>query len=294
MPQDAQIFDRASEDVGNIVSLEHVNTQIPDQQLGTLFYVAGLGLTRDPYQVVSVNNMWINAGRCQFHLPTAQPQVLQGYTALVIPGREQLLARLQAVKKPLEGTKFAFTEMNDCVEATSPWGNRIRCFEPSPKFGKMMLGMPYVEQTVAPDSAAAIVRFYKDIFDVPARVVDDAAGRAAVINLGTDQSLVFRESDGPLDPYDGYHVAVYLANFSKPHKALLDRGLISRETNQHEYRFIDIVDFETGKVLTKFEHEVRSMRHPQYARPLVNRNPDAMGMAYAFGHEQQSWALPGA
>ena len=36
------------EDVGNIVLLEHVNVQIPDQALATLFYVMGLGLTRDP------------------------------------------------------------------------------------------------------------------------------------------------------------------------------------------------------------------------------------------------------
>ncbi len=294
MAQDAPVFSRAAEDVGNIVSLEHVNTQIPDQTLGTLFYVAGLGLTRDPYQVVSVTNMWINAGRCQFHLPTAAAQVMQGYTALVMPGREKLLARLAAVKKPLEGTRFAFQELNDCVEAVSPWGNRIRCFEPGPRFGKMQLGMPYVEQEVARDTAAGIARFYATIFGVPTRVEDGADGKSAVVSIGTDQSLVFKETDGPLQAYDGYHVAVYLANFSGPHNALLQHGLVSRETNQHEYRFIDITDLETGRVLTRLEHEVRSMRHPQYARPLVNRNPDAMGMAYAFGHEQLSYALPGA
>ena len=42
-------YDRAAEDLGNIVALEHVNTRIPDQQLATAFYVSGLGLTRDPY-----------------------------------------------------------------------------------------------------------------------------------------------------------------------------------------------------------------------------------------------------
>ncbi len=63
-------FDRAAEDVGNIVKLEHVNVRIPDQRLSTLFYVAGLGFTRDPYIMVSTNNMWINMGTSQFHLPT--------------------------------------------------------------------------------------------------------------------------------------------------------------------------------------------------------------------------------
>ncbi|HVA13847.1 MAG TPA: hypothetical protein VNF99_11395, partial [Stellaceae bacterium] len=55
-------FDRAAEDLGNIVKLEHVNVRIPDQRLATLFYVAGLGFTRDPYIMVSTNNMWINMG----------------------------------------------------------------------------------------------------------------------------------------------------------------------------------------------------------------------------------------
>jgi hypothetical protein len=52
-----QQFDRAAEDLGNAIHLEHVNVQVPDQRLATLFYVAGLGLTRDPYLMVSDTNM---------------------------------------------------------------------------------------------------------------------------------------------------------------------------------------------------------------------------------------------
>ena len=44
-----QPFDRTAEDLGNSIHFEHVNVTIPDQRLATLFYVAGLGLTRDPY-----------------------------------------------------------------------------------------------------------------------------------------------------------------------------------------------------------------------------------------------------
>ena len=62
-------FDPASQDVGNIVFFEHVNLTIPDQETAADFYVAGLGLTRDPHMMVGSNNMWINAGRQQFHLP---------------------------------------------------------------------------------------------------------------------------------------------------------------------------------------------------------------------------------
>ena len=37
----------------NIRLLEHVNLTQPDQRLATLFYVVGLGLTRDPYMMVA-------------------------------------------------------------------------------------------------------------------------------------------------------------------------------------------------------------------------------------------------
>ena len=41
------MLEYATEDVGNIVLLEHVNLQVPDQSLASLFYIVGLGLTRD-------------------------------------------------------------------------------------------------------------------------------------------------------------------------------------------------------------------------------------------------------
>ena len=65
-------------DLGNIVALEHVNVAVPDQQLATLFYVTGLGLTRDPYLMTGTKNMWVNVGRSQFHLPGGKPQVVEG------------------------------------------------------------------------------------------------------------------------------------------------------------------------------------------------------------------------
>src|ERR1700744_1824405 len=89
-----QQFDRTAEDLGNSIHFEHVNVQVPDQHLATLFYVAGLGLTRDPYLMVSDSNMWINVGRSQFHLPSGKAQVLRGHTGIVISGRDGLRNRL--------------------------------------------------------------------------------------------------------------------------------------------------------------------------------------------------------
>src|SRR5215475_14780771 len=101
-----QTFDRAAEDLGNSIHLEHVNVRIPDQRLASLFYAAGLGLTRDPIMMVGDRNMWINVGRSQFHLPTGAPQVLRGHTGLVIEGRAALLDRLASVRKKLADTHF--------------------------------------------------------------------------------------------------------------------------------------------------------------------------------------------
>ena len=115
-------FNREEEDLGNVVALEHVNTLVPDQRLATLFYVSGLGLTRDPYLMTGVDNMWINVGRSQFHLPTGKPQVLCGHVGLVLPDRAALLKRLAGVARQLDGTSFAFHEHDDFVDTVSPWG----------------------------------------------------------------------------------------------------------------------------------------------------------------------------
>jgi hypothetical protein len=289
-----QQFDRAAEDLGNSIHLEHVNVQIPDQRLAQLFYVAGLGLTRDPYMMPADTNMWVNVGRSQFHLPTGKPQVVRGHTGLVIPDREALVRRLAAVRKPLEGSRFGFKEHNDYVEATCPWGNRIRCHTPDRRFGQMKLGMPYVELEVPHGTADAIVQFYRKILGTRSSVGEDGQGRYARASVGAGQELIFRESVAAdaAPAFDGHHVAVYLADFSGPYRQLLERNLITEESDQHQYRFQDIVDLNTGKVLFTIEHEVRSMRHPLYARPLVSRNPEQSNRIYAPGHEELAWSLP--
>jgi catechol 2,3-dioxygenase-like lactoylglutathione lyase family enzyme len=285
-----QRFDRAEEDLGNIVGLEHVNVLIPDQQIATLFYITWLGLTRDPYLMTGLNNMWINVGRSQFHMPTGKPQVLRGIVGIVVPDRAALLQRLAAVRKPLSGTSFDFREHDDYVETISPWGNRIRCHAPAARFGRITLGMPYVQFDVAPGTLDGIVKFYRRMLDVPARIAKDGEGRHAVVGVGDAQELIFRETDRKLAPYDGHHIAIYVADFSGPHRRLLEKGLISEESDQHQYRFENITDTDSGKVLFTVEHEVRSLRHPLYARPLVNRNPAQTNRDYVPGADAWNWS----
>ncbi|MBC7705472.1 MAG: hypothetical protein H7274_16185, partial [Rhodoferax sp.] len=63
-------------------------------------------------------------------------------------------------------------------------------------------------------------------------------------------------------------------------------------SNRSQYRFQDIVDLDSGEVLTVLEHEVRSMRHPMYARHLVNRDPMVTNAQYATGYETALWRMP--
>jgi len=286
-----QPFDRAAEDLGNSIHFEHVNVTIPDQRLATLFYVAGLGLTRDPYLMVSDSNMWVNVGKSQFHLPEGTAQVLRGHTGIVMSGREALLERLASVAKKLEGTKFWYREHNDHVEAICPWGNRVRCYEPdAARFGRITLGIPYVEFDVPVGTAKSICAFYPEIMGMPAEL-KNGDGTTARVKVGKDQYMQFRETDRPQPEFDGHHVQIYITNFSGPYRKLLERNLVSQEDNPYQYRFKDIVDLDSGKHLFTIEHEVRSATHPMFMRPLVNRNPAQTNRTYAPGHEQWAWAM---
>ena len=48
---------------------------------------------------------------------------------------------------------------------------------------------------------------------------------------------------------------IYLINFSRPYRKLLDLGLITMEDNDYEYRFKDVIDLDTREVLFTVEHE---------------------------------------
>jgi hypothetical protein len=52
------------------------------------------------------------------------------------------------------------------------------------------------------------------------------------------------------------------------------------ETDANEWRFQWIVDPKDGRKLFQIEHEVRSMKHRLFGRPLVNRNHGISNMTY--------------
>lgn len=285
-----QMFDRRAEDFSNSVLLEHVNVTVPDQGLATTFYITGLGFTRDPYLMPGTNNMWVNIGRSQFHLPMGKPQVLRGRVGLIVPDLKQVAENLKRIRRQMKGTKFSVSAGKGYIDATSPWGNKLRLYSPNKKFGPIVLGMPYVMFDVPVGTADGIARFYNQVMGIDAKVGKFDNAKAARANVGHHQELIFREKRGKLPAYDGHHLQLYVADFSGPHEQLGHNDAVSEESNQFQYRFLDIFDPENGKTLYRIEHEIRSLSHPLYGRPLVNRNPSLSLNAFAPGYDNQSWA----
>jgi hypothetical protein len=283
-PEKLKQYDRDAQVVGNIVHLEHFNVVIDDQRLATLFYVVGLGGTRDPYLFPGLENMWVNFGRNQVHLPSrgSKPEVLRGTLGFVVPSLDDLKKRLEHAGKemkrvaPEKETKFSWREKDGAIEATCPWGNRVRCHAPSAEFGRTELGIVYVDFDVPKGTADGIARFYNEIMKAPAKA---SKGRASV-SVGRNQTLYFTETSKPLPEYDNHHIQVYVADFGSPYHWLKERGLINMETDAEEWRFQWITDPKDGKKLFQIEHEVRSMKHRLFARPLVNRNHAITNLTY--------------
>ena len=284
-------YDRSTQDVGNIVHLEHFNCVIDDQRLAILFYIVGLGATRDPYIFPGMENIWLNFGRTQVHMPSRsvppRSERLRGTAGFVVPSLADLKKRLEHAGNEMKRivpdvpNKFAFTVKDECIEATDPWGTRVRCHAPAPEFGPIELGLAYVDFDVPPGTAEGIARFYTEVMGAPAKA---AKGRAAV-PVGRHQKLMFTETKAKLPEYDGHHIQVYINDFSSPYKWLLERGLVTMETDEAEWRFQWIVDPKDGKKLFQIEHEVRSMKHRLFNRPLVNRNHSITNTGYIAGHD---------
>ena len=284
-------YDRATQDVGNIVLLEHYNCCIDDQRLAVLFYVVGLGATRDPYLFPGMENIWLNFGRTQVHMPSRavppKAERLRGTAGFVVPDLAALAKRLEHAGKeikrviPDRKTHFAWQEKDGCIEATDPWGTRVRCHAPSPEYGPIDLGLAYVDFDVPPGTTEGIARFYNEVMEAPATA---SKGRA-VVSIGKHQKVMFTETKAKQPEYDGHHIQVYISDFSKPYKWLLERGLVTMETDEAEWRFQWIVDPRDGRKLFQIEHEVRSMKHRLFNRPLVNRNHGITNMTYVYGSD---------
>lgn len=284
---------RSGQDVGNVVLFEHVNVTVPDLEMAALFYVHALGLTRDPYIDLGPDLMWVNAGEQQFHIPMGEIQVLRGIVDLVVPSLPSAEVRLAALAPRFDGTRFSFRTVGSHLEVTGPWGNRVRLRQASPGSG-MQLGISGVEFPVRQSSIAGIARFYQEVLGAKATMDETTC----TVRVGVGQALCFTATDEPIADYDGHHIAIYVADFSRPHGALVEREVVVDDIDASQYRFTSIVDPASGEQLFELEHEVRSLHHPLHRRPLVNRNADQRLDGYVpgadtfrpTGSREPSWA----
>ena len=147
--------------------------------------------------------------------------------------------------------------------------------------------MPYVLFDVPVGTAPGIARFYAEVLGMPGALEQNEGAPCARVQASATVDLLFRETDKELAPFDGHHIQVSLVNFSGPHAKLLERGLITQESNEHQYRFVDIVDLDSNKPLFQLEHEVRSVKHPLYARSwyYTVRNPSVNNRNFVPGRE---------
>jgi hypothetical protein len=239
---------------------------------------------------MGLENMWVNFGRTQVHLPSrgnppTRAEVVRGTAGFVVPNLDEAAKRLEyagsEMKRvvPDKQTKFSWKRKGDVIEATCPWGNRVRLHAPSAEFGSIELGLVYVDFDVPEGTAEGIARYYREVMRAPAKTEN----KRTMVGVGRNQSLRFTETSAPQPEYDNHHIQIYIADFASPYHWLLERDLVTMETDANEWRFQWIVDPKDGRKLFQIEHEVRSMKHRLFNRPLVNRNHGITNMTYDYG-----------
>jgi hypothetical protein len=260
-------------ELGNFTHFEHVNFRVSDHYLATLFFIEGLGLTRDPMRMVSVRNMWVNVGQQQFHLPIGEPQPFAGEVGLTVADLGAVRQSLQRIAEPLRETEFAVAEDDTTLRVTSPWGHRFRLHPAGNQSlsGRLPQAIPYVTFWVPADTATGIAAFYRDVLGVPAQVRESGRSLQASVNVGVNQHFHFIEKRDLTLPQHPNHVAVYLTRYQAVYAELKRRDLLMEPDKNEQFRFARMIDPDSGAELFAFEHEMRSLHHPDFMKPLVNR-----------------------
>ena len=262
-----------SPEVGTIVHFEHVNLRIPDHRLAHVYFCLGLGYTRDPTRMVGVENMWVNIGTQQIHLPVGPPTPLRGEVGVVVPNVDEVARRFVEAAPYFEGTLFSCSREGDTLRTTTPWGHLVRVHPFGLLPGRYPQAIGYVELWVAKGTAAGIAAFFRDVIGCPAELEPVEGAPTARVTVGPHQQFRFVERpDGGTIPHRN-HVAVYLTRYHATYAELSLRGCIMEEDTNEQFRFHHIKDPGTGQMLFSFEHEMRSIHHPDFRKPLANRVP---------------------
>jgi hypothetical protein len=167
---------------------------VPDHRLATLFFIDGLGLTRDPYRMVGVRNMWVNVGQQQFHLPLGEAQPFAGEVGLSVPMLSDAKRSLERVAPLLSETAFDYTEEpSGQIRVVSPWGHVLRLHEAGELSGRLPQAISYVTFFVPTGAAEGICAFYRDLLGAPAVSRKRGRLRSTTVNVGVYQLFHFVE-----------------------------------------------------------------------------------------------------
>ena len=265
-------------EIGGVLHLEHFNFEMLDHDIATIFFMNGLGLTRDPYRRADENNMGVNVGMQQFHLPRRGRKTppFYGEVGLVVPDIQLIRARLERLDRMhrFEGTAYQITAVGEKnLKLISPWGIPMRLWQAGVLPFQRPLGLAYVDIPVKHGKTGELVVFYQELLKTPYRQERLNGETAAIFTVGPHQYLRFRERD--LEDYNLYdfHVAYYVTNYNEVRDAAMKVGKLQGE-GRGQVCFIEgPFDPVSGKSILKFQQEWRSVYHPDFMRPLVNRWP---------------------
>ncbi len=266
-------------EIGGIVHLEHFNHEVIDHEAAGTFYIHALGFTRDPYQRTDITNMGVNIGLEQFHLPrTGRPTPpFYGEIAVVHPdiaGVRERLARIDGEGR-LAGTRYELLDDDGMsLVVRSPYGIAIRLIpEGSVPFAQP-IGIPRVDIPIRAGKAAGIVDFFRQIMGAPAEIETIEGETTAVVTYGPFQTVRFRERQ--MEDYGLYrfHLAYYVTGYNEMCRKVIDAGHAAPEDGARQtLTFPAIFEPKSGKPVLDFVQEVRSLHHPDFMRPYVNRWP---------------------
>ena len=265
-------------EVGGIAHLEHINFEVADHDMVSIFFMAGLGFTRDPYTRSDEKNMAVNVGMQQYHLPRmGRPTPpMHGVVGLITPELNAVKERCDGLEKEgvFKGTPYAYEVKNDCHEVMSPFGVKMRLHPtgslPFPK----VLGMPYVDLPVEPGKADGILKFYTQVMRATGAIEEIDGKKAASVVMGPYQWVRFIETEG-LDSYDNgtFHIAYYVSHYNEVLDTIEDADAIYNGGQNQIFFFNKIFDPDNGDEIFSLDNEVRSFYHEDFMRPLINRWP---------------------
>ena len=263
-------------EVGGILHLDHINFQVSDHDLATIFFIGGLGLTRDPFRRADETNMGVNIGLQQFHLPRrgATPP-FPGLVGLIVPDLDIIRLRLSRLNKlqKFKDTPYKANFEDNTAKIISPFGFCIRLHSSNSMPFLRPLGIGYVEIPVPNGVVDDILKFYREVFHSIATIENRDGNKTAAINVGPFQKLYFIEKE--LDSYELYnfHISFHVTHYNRAREIIKERGALMG-TGEGEVFFCDkIFNPDTGDYIFSMTNEVRSVYHGDYMRPLINRWP---------------------